>query len=73
MGSIDNPAITVAELTKIGTDCVDAFCGNCGNSWRVPIAFLPQTTTIPKIESLLACPTCGHRYIEVGPAVRVTN
>jgi hypothetical protein len=58
---------TVAELTNLGVDAVDAFCEKCGNLWRAPIAFLPPATTLAKIEALMACPVCGGIQVETAP------
>ena len=57
--------ITVAELTAQGVEAVDASCSRCGAEWRPPISFLPPATTHAKIATLMACPTCGGRDVEI--------
>jgi hypothetical protein len=56
---------TVGDLVERGIEDVNAFCVGCGATWRSPITFLPQATTLEKVAALVMCPTCGARDIEV--------
>jgi hypothetical protein len=33
--------------------------------WQAPITFLQPAITMPKVEALMTCPTCGGRAIDV--------
>lgn len=59
--------ITVSNMLAQGVDVVDATCRYCGHAWSAPIDFLPEQTTLEKIEQLLVCPTCGRDEIDVEP------
>ena len=60
--------LTVGDLVERGVEDVDAFCVGCGNMWQSPITVLPDATTLSKVASLMKCPACGGRDIEVVPA-----
>jgi hypothetical protein len=57
----DPLALTVAELMERGESELSASCGFCGESWQLPIDFLPPATTIRTIGQLVICPVCGGR------------
>ena len=57
--------ITVAELTRHSLEAVEASCLSCGAEWQTPITFLPPATTLAKVASLMVCPTCGGRDVEI--------
>lgn len=56
-------ATTVAELLERGESELSAACGFCGETWRLPIDFLPPATTIRTIAKLIICPVCGGREV----------
>jgi len=57
--------ITVAELMRHDIEAVYANCRRCDAEWRPPISFLPRATTLNKIASLMVCPSCGGRDVEI--------
>jgi hypothetical protein len=61
-------AATVGDLLACGIEDVEAFCVGCGSLWRSPITFLPPATSLAKTASLMVCPTCGGRDIDIDPA-----
>lgn len=64
---IDATSLTVSDLVSNGAESVQATCGYCGHAWSAPITFLPEAVTVAKIATLLVCPTCDHRDVDVEP------
>jgi uncharacterized Zn finger protein (UPF0148 family) len=63
MRGSDPQAVTVAQLLERGESELSASCGFCGETWQLPIDFLPPATTIRTIGRLIICPVCGGREV----------
>jgi Zn finger protein HypA/HybF involved in hydrogenase expression len=60
--------VTLADLTSLVIDAVEVSCHACGMLWRAPYQYLPLSTSLQTMATLLICPTCGGREIHVAPA-----
>ncbi len=60
--------LTLGDLMALEVDAVKAACRSCGHSWRAPYNFLPPSTSLARVASVMICPNCGGVYLEIAPA-----
>lgn len=60
--------LTLADLTALVIDAVEATCLCCGGIWRAPFHYLPPTTRLHTLAGVLICPSCGGREVVAAPA-----
>jgi hypothetical protein len=60
--------VTLADLTALVIDAVEVSCQGCGAVWRTPYHYLPLSTSLRTMATLLICPSCGGREVHVAPA-----
>jgi hypothetical protein len=62
--------MTLGQMRHCGTDRLQLICGDphCGRAILIDADCWPESLRLSDLESLFACPVCGHRGADVRSA-----